>query len=53
MRVSHIYPASWAVSWIPVATLVGVAALTAAVFRMSREHGRPARRSARIPPGPA
>ena len=47
------YPASWAVSWIPITTLAGLAAWTAAVFRMSREHGRLARRSARIPPGPA
>jgi hypothetical protein len=41
------------VSWVAVATLAGLAACIAAIFRVSREHGRPARRSARIPPGPA
>jgi hypothetical protein len=46
-------PVNWVVSWVAVETLAGLVALIAAVFRMSREHGRPARRSARIPPGPA
>ena len=53
MRVPHVYPASWAVSWVAVTTLAGVAAWTAAVFRMSREHGRPASRPARTRPEPA
>jgi hypothetical protein len=39
--------------WVAVTTLVGLAAWTAAVFRVSREHGRPVSRPARIPPGPA
>jgi ABC-type transport system involved in multi-copper enzyme maturation permease subunit len=53
MRFSPVYPASWAVSWVAVTTLAGVAAWTAAVFRMSREHGRPAGRPARTRPKPA
>jgi hypothetical protein len=43
MRVSYVYPASWAVSWILVTTLAGLAAWTAAVFRMSREYSQPGR----------
>lgn len=38
-RIPHHYPPSWAVSWIPVTALTGIAALIAAVFRMSREDG--------------
>jgi hypothetical protein len=53
MRVPYVYPASWAVSWIPITTLAGLAAWAVAVFRVSREQGRPARRSASIPPGQA
>ncbi len=53
LRLPYAGPVSWVVSWVAVTTLAGVAAWTAAVYRMSRQHGRPARRSARIPPGPA
>ena len=52
-RSKLINRASWVVPWIAVVMLVGLAAWIAAIFRVSREHGRPARRSARIPPGPA
>jgi hypothetical protein len=37
------------VCWVGVATLAGLAACAAAIFRVSREHARPVRRSARIP----
>ncbi len=53
LRVSHVYPASWAVSWVAVTTFAGVAAWIAAVFRMSREHGRSVGRPARTRPEPA
>ncbi len=53
LRLPYAGPVSWVVCWVAVTTLAGVAAWTAAVFRMSREHGRPARRSARIPAGAA
>jgi ABC-type transport system involved in multi-copper enzyme maturation permease subunit len=52
-RVKYIYPPTWAAGWVAVTTLAGVAAWTAAVFRMSREHGRPAGRPAPTRPEPA
>ncbi len=42
------YPAGWVVSWVAVATLAGLAAWVAAVFRVSREHGQPVSRPARV-----
>ncbi|MGP0066142.1 MAG: hypothetical protein ACLQGP_21395 [Isosphaeraceae bacterium] len=46
------HPASWAVSWVAVTTLAGLAAWAAAVFRMASEHGRPAGRLNRTRPEP-
>jgi hypothetical protein len=51
-RSKLINRASWVVPWVAVVTLVGLAAWTVAVFRVSREHGRKLTRPARIPPEP-
>ena len=45
VRYEPNYPASWVVSWVAMTMLAGLAAWTAAVFRVSREHGRPLTRS--------
>ncbi len=52
-RFPPCYPASWAVSWILVATLAGLAALAIAILQASREHGRPVSRRDRPRPEPA
>ena len=52
-RSKLINRASWVVPWVAVTTLVGLAAWIAAVFRVSREHGRPLSRPARTPAGPS
>jgi hypothetical protein len=46
-------PVSPAVFWVAKATIAGLAAWTAAIFRVSREHSRPVRRSARTAIAPA
>jgi hypothetical protein len=43
LQAKYHHPASWAFGWIPVTTLAGVTALAAAIFRVSRELGRPQR----------
>ena len=49
-RYSPIYPAERGGHWVAVTTLASLAALIAAIFRLSRECGLPVRGSARIPP---
>lgn len=49
LRMPYAHPLSWVVSWVAVTTLAGLAAWAVAIFRVSREHGRPAGRSARTP----
>jgi hypothetical protein len=52
-RSKLINRASWVVPWVVVTMLSGLAAWSVTVFRVSREHGRPASRAARSPPKPA
>jgi hypothetical protein len=53
LRYEHVTTVTGVVSWVAVATLAGLAALTAAVFRVSREHSQAVGKSARTCPKPA
>jgi hypothetical protein len=43
MRFEPNTPAVWVVTWVAFTTIVALAACLASIFRVSREHGQPAR----------